>query len=90
MGSAHSPFHAFSLSETVTLSPVPGLLVRGSRDTLPILGPSTPQANDTFFFFPAGARNFLNWSKPREPRWQSDPGWQGQLSLFVQSTGAGF
>lgn len=50
MGSAHSPFHAFSLSETVTLSPVPGLLVRGSRDTLPILGPSTPQANDTFFF----------------------------------------
>lgn len=42
MGSAHSPF---------TLSPVPGLLVRGSRDTLPVLGPSTPQANDTFFFF---------------------------------------
>lgn len=83
MGSAHSPFHAFSLSETVTLSPVPGLLVRGSRDTLPILGPSTPQANDTFFF-PAGARNFLNWSKPREPQWQR------QLSLFVQSTGAGF
>lgn len=51
MGSAHSPFHAFSLSETVTLSPVPGPLVRGPRDTLPVLGPSTPQANDTFFFF---------------------------------------